>query len=237
MSLCVSLWFFKEIFASLRLTVVLYFLSKTKRPILNDLVVKFSQEKHLQLHVCLLPDCDWFSVASFQVPKWCTWTKKSECQSWCELGVCRYSNNCSLRTQTNATAELFHPSVLLACTWTKWGTCIGRKRRECLKQCRIFDNTVLAATVYDCFTLNSFDPSFHGPSAFCIVRTENDVVILGCKYRELKKMWIQPYLLCGAVSSMHEMEKRKQLCNISRVSFRGYNLSLKFSCLVKMLLS
>lgn len=49
-----------------------------------------------------------------------------------------------------------------------------------MKQFRNFANTVLAATVYDCFTLRSFDPSFHCPGAFSAMGTENCVVILVC---------------------------------------------------------
>jgi len=217
--------------------VVLYFLSKAERPILTDLVVTFSQENtRICGCLCVLPDFAWFSVVSFLAPKSCARTKKSEWQSGCRFGVCHCSNNCSLQTQTNANAESLYPSLLHACRRTALGLCIGR-RREHVEQFRIFDNAVLAATVCDCFTLRSCDPSAHSPSAFCTVGTENGMVFLGCDTESyFKKMCIQPYLLCGAISSTHEMERRKQLCNISRASFAGYNLSLKFSHLVKMLL-
>lgn len=67
---------------------------------------------------------------------------------------------------------------------------------------------MLVATVYDCFTLKSFDLSFHSPSAFCTVGTENAIVISSCNTDiYLEKMHIGPYLLCGAINSMHEMEK------------------------------
>lgn len=54
---------------------------------------------------------------------------------------------------------------------------------------------------------------------------------------EKKKKHIQPNLLHRAVGSMHKIEKIRQLCNISEVSFREYNLLLKCSHLVKTLLS
>lgn len=119
------------------------------------------------------------------------------------------------------------------------GTCTGRRRRECIKQFRIFGNTVLAATVYDCFSFKSFDPSFHSPGAFSAMGTENCVVILVCNTKNWgkKKKHIQPNLLHRAVGSMHKIEKIRQLCNISEVSFREYNLLLKCSHLVKTLLS
>lgn len=108
-----------------------------------------------------------------------------------------------------------------------------------MKQFRIFGNTVLAATVYDCFSFKSFDPSFHSPGAFSAMGTENCVVILVCNTKnwEKKKKHIQPNLLHRAVGSMHKIEKIRQLCNISEVSFREYNLLLKCSHLVKTLLS
>lgn len=49
-----------------------------------------------------------------------------------------------------------------------------------MKQFRIFDSTVLAATVYDSLTLYSIDHPFVSPGAFCTVGTENGIVILGC---------------------------------------------------------
>lgn len=67
------------------------------------------------------------------------------------------------------------------------GTCTGRRRRECIRQFRIFGNTVLAATVYDCFSFKSFDPSFHSPGAFSAMGTENCVVILVCNTKNWEK--------------------------------------------------
>lgn len=49
-----------------------------------------------------------------------------------------------------------------------------------MKQFRMFGNTALAASVYDCSTLKSFDSSFHSPGAFSAMGTENCLVILVC---------------------------------------------------------
>lgn len=89
-------------------------------------------------------------------------------------------NQCS--PYSNTTAGLSHPSLLYPSlnahrhTQRKLG--IGTGKRECMKQFRMFGNRELEATVYDHFTLKSFDSSFHSPGAFSAMGTENCLVIL-----------------------------------------------------------
>lgn len=63
-----------------------------------------------------------------------------------------------------------------------------RKKKEGMYEAiQDFGNTVLAATVYDCFTFKSFDPSFRSPGPFSATGTENCVVILVCNTKNWGK--------------------------------------------------